>query len=62
LGCLIPIITRWLDGHWLYAHGDLFMSKKFHLRYAMIVSHLVADDKAKWLPIYMFHIKKYLEK
>jgi hypothetical protein len=25
MDCLIPIITRWLDYHWVYDHGDLFM-------------------------------------
>jgi hypothetical protein len=61
MGCLIPIITRWFDCHWLYAHGDLFMNPRFHLKYAMIVTHLMADDKEKWSKIYFFHVKQYLK-
>jgi hypothetical protein len=37
------------------------MNKQFHLKYAMIVSHLMADDKAKWSKIYFFHVNQYLK-
>jgi hypothetical protein len=61
MGCLIPIITRWFDCNWLYAHGDLFMNKRFHARYAAIVTHLLPNDMEKWLPILKFHVKEYLK-
>jgi hypothetical protein len=46
---------------WLCINGDLLMNKQFHLKYAAIVSHLMAEDKAKWFPIWSFHVKQYLK-
>jgi hypothetical protein len=46
---------------WLCINGGIQVNPKFNLKYAMIVSHLMAEDKAKWFPIWSFHVKQYLK-
>jgi hypothetical protein len=61
MGFGYPICAIKFYLNWLWFNGDLLMNKQFHLKYAMIVSHLIADDKAKWSKIYFFHINQYLK-
>ena len=35
---------------------------KFHMKYAMRVALLIPSDPRKWIPIWAFHMKNYLEK
>jgi hypothetical protein len=61
MGFGYPICASKLYLPWLCINGGIQVNPKFNLKYAMIVSHLMAEDKAKWFPIWSFHVKEYLK-
>jgi hypothetical protein len=61
MGFGYPICASKLYLNWLCANGGIQVNPKFNLKYAMIVSHLMAEDKAKWFPIWSFHVNQYLK-